>query len=157
MNTRETMTRLNNAINTIDFAYEVIAKRHGLNFNSLMMLSIVEDNIDVTQKQICDTLHLSKSTVHSILTEFLGEEYLLLTKGKNNKEKFITFTKRGTKHFKPLFEETRRFEDKILTSLGEDTCSFLLKTTEELGSIIEQELDEINMKEVTYGNPNKTP
>ncbi len=38
MNHREIMTRLNAALNKIDLAYERIAKKYGLTFNSLMII-----------------------------------------------------------------------------------------------------------------------
>jgi len=148
MNYRETMTRLNNALNTIDLAYAVIAKRHGLTFNALMTISVIDEFNDVTQKQICDILHLPKSTVHSILLDFIDQEYVTLEPGSNKKEKFVVLTDKGNGFFSKVLEETQHFEDNILAALGEDTCSFLLKTAEKLGDIIKNEIARISDSEV---------
>ncbi|MBK8156318.1 MAG: winged helix-turn-helix transcriptional regulator [Streptococcus sp.] len=148
MNYKETMSRLNKALNNIDSAYAKIAKKHGLTFNSLMMLYLLEESKKITQKQICDTLHLPKSTVHSILSDFIKQQYVTLVAGSNKKEKFVVFTEAGRGFFSKIFEETDRFEEKVLSLLGEDTCSFLIETAEKLSGIIKDEIAEISDSEV---------
>ena len=148
MNYKETMSRLNKALNNIDSAYAKIAKKHGLTFNSLMMLYLLEESKNITQKQICDTLHLPKSTVHSILSDFIKQQYITLVAGSNKKEKFVIFTEEGRGFFSKIFEETERFEKKVLSSLGKDTCSFLIETAEKLSGIIKDEIAEISDSEV---------
>ena len=148
MNYKETMSRLNKSLNNIDSAYAKIAKNHGLTFNSLMMLYLLEESKNITQKQICDTLHLPKSTVHSILSDFIKQQYVTLVAGSNKKEKFVVFTEAGRGFFSKIFEETERFEKKVLSSLGEDTCLFLIETAEKLSGIIKDEIAEISDSEV---------
>ncbi|WP_394924306.1 MarR family winged helix-turn-helix transcriptional regulator [uncultured Robinsoniella sp.] len=143
MNYRETMSRLNNAMSNIDSAYAVIAKKHGLTFNALMIIYIIDESDNITQKKICDILHLPKSTVHSILSEFINQKYISLVAGNNKKEKFVTITEIGIQHFKTVLKETQLFEDKILSILGDDTCIFLVETAEKLGCIIKNEILEI--------------
>ncbi len=140
MNYRETMSRLNNALNNIDLAYTVIAKKHGLTFNALMMVCLIDEKKNVTQKQICDALHLPKSTVHSILLDFINLEYIMFMIGSNKKEKIVVFTTKGAKHFFKVLEETRLFEDRVLAILGDDVCAVLVETAENLGQIIKQEI-----------------
>ena len=140
MNYRETMSRLNNALNNIDLAYTVIAKKHGLTFNALMMVCLIDEKKNVTQKQICDALHLPKSTVHSILLDFINLEYIMFMIGSNKKEKIVVFTTKGVKHFFKVLEETRLFADRVLAILGDDVCAVLVETAENLGQIIKQEI-----------------
>ena len=139
MNYRETMSRLNNALNLIDSAYAVIAKKHGLTFNSLMILCLIKESEHVTQKKICDELHLPKSTVHSILSDFTKQEYVTLEFGNNKKEKFIIFTESGSRYFSKTFDDTWAFENKILSALGENTCHILVEAAEKLGEIIKDD------------------
>ncbi len=140
MNYRETMSRLNNALNNIDSAYAVIAKKHGLTFNALMTVCLIDESDNVTQKEICDALHLPKSTVHSILLDFMKQEYIALVNGSNKKEKYVVFTESGSLSFSQVIDEIKRFEDKVLSALGEDTCSFLVETAEKLGGIIKDNI-----------------
>jgi DNA-binding MarR family transcriptional regulator len=113
-----------------------------------MMLYLLEESKNITQKQICDTLHLPKSTVHSILSDFIKQQYVTLVAGSNKKEKFVIFTEEGRGFFSKIFEETERFEEKVLSSLGEDTCLFLIETAEKLSGIIKDEIAEISDSEV---------
>lgn len=148
MNYRETMSRLNNALNNIDSAYAVIAKKYGLTFNALMMICLIDESDTVTQKQMCDTLHLPKSTVHSILLDFIKQEYVMLISGSNKKEKFVVFTELGSTYFSKVLEETHLFENNILAALGEETCTFLIETAENLVGIIQDKLNELSENEV---------
>lgn len=148
MNYRETMSRLNTTLNHIDSAYAVIAKKYGLTFNALMTVCLIDELNNVTQKQICDALHLPKSTVHSILSGFIKQEYVILVAGSNKKEKFIDFTELGKRFFVRVLEETHRFEDKVLSTLGDDTCLLLIETSEKIGGIIKDEIAKISNREL---------
>lgn len=148
MNNRETMSRLNTALNNIDLAYAVIAKKHGLTFNALMTICLIDEEEKVTQKKICDALHLPKSTIHSILLDFIKQGYITLVPGGNMKEKFVVFTIEGNRYFSEILKETQLFEDKVLIALGEEACAFLVETAENLGEIISKEISEIRESEV---------
>lgn len=147
MNYRETMSRLNNALNHIDLAYATIAKKYGLTFNALMTVCLIAESDNVTQKLICDTLHLPKSTVHSILLDFIKQGYVELIAGSNKKEKFIVFTEIGNQYFTKILKATWIFEDELLSSLGVEVCDFLVETAERLGTIIENGITAINNME----------
>lgn len=148
MNYRETMSRLNEALNIIDTAYEMIAKKHGLTFNSLMTIYLIEQSENVTQKQICDTLHLPKSTVHSVMLPLIKQQYITLVTGNNKKEKFIIPTIAGRTFFSNIFKETNQFEETVLSALGDNTCSFLIETAEKLSDIIKNEVAKLRDHEV---------
>lgn len=149
MNYRETMSRLNTALHNIDLAYTVIAKKHELTFNALMTVCMIAEKENVTQKQICDALHLPKSTVHSILLDFIKHGYVELTAGDNKKEKRVVFTRAGAGYFARVLKDVERFENSILSAFGDDTCAFLIETAESLGDIITKELAEIEGCEVS--------
>lgn len=138
MNYREIMLRLNNALNHLDSAYAAIAKKHSMTFNALMIVCMLAETENVTQKQICDSLHLPKSTVHSILLDFIKQDYVFLVAGSNKKEKYIIFTEKGSQNFSDILKETWLFEDKILSALGSETCNSLVNTAEKLDIILKK-------------------
>lgn len=144
MNYRETMSRLNMALNNIDLVYATIAKKHGLTFNALMMFYLIDESKDITQKQICDALYLPKSTVHSILLDFIKHNFVTLVEGNNKKEKFIAITQVGKQCFSTILEETRQVEKNVLDALGEEVCVFLTETAETIGSLMLKEVTRIN-------------
>lgn len=138
MQHQETMQRLNRAVHVLDAAYGRIAKRHGLTFNALMMLYAIDEAQGITQKQLCDALQLPKSTVHSILLDFIKREHVTLVQGENKKEKSILFTSAGRAYCGEILRETQRFEEGVLSALGEETCAFLVDTAQRLEAIIKQ-------------------
>jgi Transcriptional regulators len=144
MNYRKTMSRLNAALNKIDLAYETIAKKHGLTFNSLMVIYLIDSAENITQKQICEELHLPKSTVHSILLDFIKQDYTKLVEGSNKKEKFIVVTATGNLHFREILEETHAVEKTVLDALGDKACAFLTETAETVGNLLTEEIVKIN-------------
>lgn len=144
MDYRKTMSRLNAALNNIDAAYEAIAKKYGLTFNALMIFYLIDESENITQKQICDALHLQKSTVHSILLDFTKRGYVTLIEGNNKKEKFIAVTQTGGKHFQKILEETYQMEKNVLDSLGEETCAVLTETAEIVGGLMQKEIARIS-------------
>ncbi len=148
MNYRETMARLNAALNKIDLAYEVIAKKHGLTYNSLMMIYVIIENENITQKQTCDELHLPKSTVHSILLDFMKQGYVELVEGNNKKEKFIAVTHAGQQFFLKILEETQALEKNVLDAIGEEACAFLTGTPEIVGNLLTDEIAKITDSQV---------
>lgn len=143
MNYRETMARLNAALNKIDLAYETIAKKHGLTFNALMIIYLMDKAENLTQKQICDELHLPKSTVHSISLDFIKKGHVSLIEGSNKKEKFITVTSAGKQYFRKILEETETVEKNVLDTLGDEACAFLTDTAEIVGRLLEKEIAKI--------------
>lgn len=145
MHDRETMSRLNAALTNIDSAYAIIAKKHGLTFNALMMIYLMNEEERITQKQVCDALFLPKSTVHSILREFIKQGYATLEARDNKKEKHIVATVKGKQFISKICEETNRMERNVLQALGGDACAFLVETAEMLGILMKKEL------ETTYG------
>lgn len=149
MDYREIMSRLNAALNNIDVVYAMIAKRHGLTFNALMMFYLIDETENVTQKHICDTLYLPKSTVHSILLDFIKHGYVTLVEGSNKKEKFITVTQAGNQYFSKIYEETKMIEKNVLDTLGEQSCTFLTETAENFGNLMLKEVAKITDGEVT--------
>lgn len=73
-----------------------------------MMIYLMEEAEYITQKQICDGLHLPKSTVHSIVLEFINQGYVNLNAGSNKKEKHIVVTSVGKSYSEEICNETYR-------------------------------------------------
>lgn len=136
MDHKKIMARLNRTMATIDGAYAAIAKKYGLTYNGLMAACLIADTTAITQKQIGDALQLSKSTVHSILMDFVKQDQVVFTAGANKKEKYLHFTEAGTAFFAPVLKETDAFEERILSALGETACEQLVRTATELEEII---------------------
>lgn len=77
--------QLSYIINNINVVYGKLAQKHGISYNALLILSVLDEKI-CTQKEICDTLLLPKSTVHSILLEYIKKGYMTLEAGSNKRK-----------------------------------------------------------------------
>ncbi len=110
--------------------YENIAKKYGLNYNSLMVLYTLYE-IDVcTQKIVCQRYLIPKQTVHSILKEFEKKGYIYFEPYPGSKrEKIIKLTNEGKLFADPVIEKVNYIEEKTMENIGSKTCRSLVEST----------------------------
>ena len=129
-------------INGINALYGTMARRFGLNYNSLMMFNLLEDGNPYTQQDVCHILQLPKSTVHSILKDFMKNGYVFLDDGANKKEKVIQLTDSGQAYVREVVGVMRRAEIKALDSLGEAGCEQLVRVNEAFYEALKKEVND---------------
>ena len=95
MDYTELIRKINKSQALLDSIYEEVAEEYGMTFNALMVIYIMAEENDVTQKVICDELYLPKSTVHSIVNDFMKKELLGFSDKKIGKKKVLTLTPEG--------------------------------------------------------------
>ena len=115
----------------------------------MMTIYLIDRSKNITQKLICDKLYLPKSTVHSILLDFIKRGYVTLVEGNNKKVKPIAVTATGNQYFTEILEETQSVEKKVLDAIGEESCTFLTEAAETFGSLMMKEIAKINDGEAT--------
>ena len=123
---KEQIRMVNYAVDGIVSVYGALAKKCGLSYNGLMVLYVMEEYKKCTQKQISDILQLPKSTVHSILLEFIKNEYVILkTEEQNKKEKIIIYS--CSMVLKSKAEKLyKKIEQLPNSSLARRCCNFKL-------------------------------
>lgn len=126
------MARLSAAMAKIDEAYHSIAQKHGLSYKALMLFYCIVESENLTQKQVCDSLYLSKSTVHTMLLDLQKREYLALISGNNKKEKFIVFTEKGQKLADAILEDTDILENAVLQYYGLEKSQYYVQEAEHI-------------------------
>lgn len=75
--------------------YYEIAKEMGIKENTLLLLDILSDQKQHSQKQICDDWHIHKTTLNTIIKECIRAGYIILLPQKQSKEKLISLTENG--------------------------------------------------------------
>ena len=75
--------------------YYEIAKKMGIKENTLLLLDILSDQKQHSQKQICDDWHIPKTTLNTIIKECVKSGYIVLLPQSNSKEKLISLTESG--------------------------------------------------------------
>lgn len=145
MDYRKIMSRFSNAQTQVNASYEIIARKFDLTYNALMILYIIDEDKNITQKNISDMLYLSKSTVHSILLSLRKKNYVVLSEGDNKKEKFILLTQQGELFFSTIRKETEIFEKAVLDFIGEENVLLFLEQSERISNYMITEANKINL------------
>lgn len=96
--------RLDTAINKLDGAYYLWARRHLLKENTLSVLYALDDGKPHTQAQIARDWLIPRSTVNTVVKELVALGYARLTK-LNDKEKWVELTAEGEVYAKAALKE----------------------------------------------------
>lgn len=83
------------AMNRMDGAYYLCARKLGMKHTTLTLLYALNDGKPHSQKQICDEWLLPKTTLNTIVTELVKAGYLTLTREEHTREKTIRLTLEG--------------------------------------------------------------
>ena len=75
--------------------YYEIAKEMGIKEKTLLLLEILSDKKQHSQKQICEDWHIHKTTLNTIIKECVSAGYIILLPQKQSKEKLISLTDSG--------------------------------------------------------------
>ena len=75
--------------------YYEIAKKIGIKENTLLLLDILREKKQHSQKQICDDWHIPRTTLNTIIKECVRSGYIVLLAQSNSKEKLISLTESG--------------------------------------------------------------
>lgn len=130
MNSKKIMTKLSEALGRVNASYAVIAQKYEMSYNTLMVFYIIDEWDNVTQKDICEKMFLSKSTVNGMLNDLKNKEYVELIPGRNKKEKYIVFTEKGKVVNAMIQKDTDRFESEILSWFGDENTKNFLEQAE---------------------------
>ncbi len=110
--------------------YEKLAKKYGLNYNSLMVLYTMYEIDICTQKTVCQRYLIPKQTVHSILKEFEKKGYICFEANPSSKrEKIIKLTPQGRLFADPVIEKVNYIEEKTMENIGYKNRRNLVEST----------------------------
>ena len=133
---------LNSAISKVTSLYGKWAKKHGLNYNSLIVLYTMEDTECRTQKDICEKWMLPKTTVSTILADFRKKGYIVFTSESNDKrEKTITLTKAGEEFSASILTKLHDLEERALEKMGPELSRQMINGNVVYGDYFEREVD----------------
>ena len=104
---REKICRLMIAVNQIDELYYKILRRLGIKDNAFVLFYAIADGKSYSQKKICDEWAIPRTTLNTIVQEYVRKGYIQLI-AAGHKEKKIVLT-----------DEGRAFAEEILTPIFE--------------------------------------
>lgn len=132
---------LNAAISKVTSLYGVWAKKHGLSYNSLMVLYTMEDESCRTQKDICEKWMLPKTTVNTILAEFRAKGYITFaSESRDKREKTIELTTAGREYSSSILPALHELETRVLGRMGTEQREALVNGNVLFGEYFEREV-----------------
>lgn len=139
---RAQLDTFNAALSKVNSLYGKWAKKHGLNYNSLMVLYAMEGVENCTQKYICDKWMLPKTTVSTILADFHRKGYVTLLQDPNDKrEKIINLTESGQTFSDSLLAKLHEAEERAMQKMGPLLCEQLVNTNVAFHDAFEYEVE----------------
>ena len=121
---REEVYRLMLTINRCTGVYYEIAKKMGVKENTLLLLDILSDKRQHSQKQICDDWHMPKTTLNTIIKECVSSGHVVLLTQRKSKEKLIALTDSGQifadEITQKMKEAVQRYMEKIKKEYSTD-------------------------------------
>lgn len=93
------------SVNRIDGIYYRWAKNAGIKENTLALFYVLSDGQPHSQKEICDEWFIPKTTINTIVKEYIQKEFIVFDKASNGKEKKLLITKKGKKFVEKTLDE----------------------------------------------------
>lgn len=142
MELREQIRLVNIALSgTLDL-YRIWAKRHQLNYNTLVILYTLDDYKTCTQKQICDWWALPKQTVHGILLDFEKQGYITITTNAENKrERLVVFTEKGERFAASILGQLHKMEERAMEKLDDEQRNQLINSNTKYYELLKEEIE----------------
>lgn len=109
------------AVNVIEGACEMMAKKIGMKENTLTLLYALDDGKAHSQKEICKEWLIPKTTLNTIVKECIENEYIFFDNEARKKEKDIRLTEKGRIYANEMLEKIHGAERRAMekTFFGE--------------------------------------
>ena len=132
--------RLLEALNRIDGAYYLWARRRGINENRLMVLYYLDGRERCSQKEISDAWLIPKTTVNTVVRQL--EQEGLVTLEAHGREKTVALTAAGRAYAKGLVCSMKAAERHALASAAAAYGPQFIDAFEHFAGILCRELQE---------------
>lgn len=112
---RAEIRRLAIVINRMDGLYYQIAKMLGVKYNALYTLYALDDGEPHSQKQISDEWLIPRTTINTIVREYVDKGYITLVHTEHSKEKNILLTESGKAYARQLLQRIYTAEELAMS------------------------------------------
>ena len=134
MNSRTFFYEFGKCLYGVDGFYAEYAKKFDVKENLLWILYALNDGKQHSQKEICDSWDLPRSTVNTIMKELEVGGYIELSQIKGEKRELnVSMTDKGQKYAEELLAELYGIEKRVYTLFAEsDLLAEMKRMREEL-------------------------
>ena len=122
MNAKEFFYEFGRALYKIDGYYAEFAKESGVKEKLLWVLYALNDGKPHSQKEICETWELPRTTVNTVIKELEAKQYVELSQIKGEKrEMHVSLTQSGKQYAEEKLAKLYEIESRVFESLTEET------------------------------------
>lgn len=136
---REKIRRLMIAIDKIDQAYYKALRMLDIKDNAFVLFYAIADGQSYSQKKICDEWSVPRTTLNTIVQEYVGKGYIRLV-STGHKEKEIVLTDNGKAFVKGLLTPIFAAEEKAIKPFLKTN---FVEETEDLAERIKAEFNKL--------------
>lgn len=112
--------------NKMDGLYYLAARRLGVKENALVLLYTLNDGQPRSQKQLSGELLIPKTTINTIVKEYMDAGYVTLVPANHSREKNIALTPAGAAYAQEILEPVYRAEKEAMEqTLAEFSPEFM--------------------------------
>lgn len=130
-----------NAWQSLNIIYEDYARKAGVSYNSLYILSAISQSESCTQKQICEKTLLPKQTVNNVITAFYKSGYIDLCElPENRRIKVIHLTDKGREYADTLIPKINEADIHAMNALSVKEQDTLIKLINKYAAAFRQEM-----------------
>lgn len=142
MKIRDQIKQVNIALSSTLDLYRIWAKKHGLNYNALVILYTLYDYKGCTQKQICEWWALPKQTVHGILVEYEKKGIITITDSiEDKRERIVNYTEEGMKYASSILEQLHQMEENAMFKLSDEQRIQLIQCNTKYYEALKEEIE----------------
>lgn len=112
--------------NRMDGLYYLAARKLGVKENALALLYTLNDGQPRSQKQLAQELFIPKTTINTIVKEYMDAGYITLVPAEHSREKHIALTPAGQNYAQAVLDPIYRAEQSAMEqTLAEYSPEFL--------------------------------
>ena len=112
--------------NRMDGLYYLAARKLGVKENALALLYTLNDGKTRSQKQLAQELFIPKTTINTIVKEYMAAGYITLVPAEHSREKHIALTPAGQNYAQAVLGPIYRAEQSAMEqTLAEYSPEFL--------------------------------
>lgn len=110
-----------------DVSYRRMAAQFGLSDSAFWTLYCLRESATpLTQKQLCESIYMSKQTINSALKSLERNGFITLTTGKDRRSKFLVLTEDGQELATRTVDLVIEQEQLAIASMGQESMKQFL-------------------------------
>ena len=126
-NHRSELDRFYRCTIRMDGLYYLAARHLGVNENTLSLFYALDGGAPLSQKQLAEEMLIPKTTVNSVVQEYVREGYLQLLPAPHGREKTVSLTPAGQAYARQLLRPIYAAEEEAMAAtLSRFSPEFLL-------------------------------